>query len=66
MQRLQPDTYYRPNDPAIRLFGTPGSLAVQRHKGGGPPFVKLGGRVLYLGSDLNDWLDKHRIEPRAT
>ena len=41
MQRFDDDTYYRSNDPAMQLLGTPGSLAVQRHKGEGPPFIKL-------------------------
>ena len=64
MQRFDDDTYYRPNDPLMRLLGTPGSLAVQRHKSAGPPFTRLGRRILYRGSDLNSWLDKHRVEPR--
>ena len=65
MKRFEPDLYYRPQDPAMRLLGTPGSLAVQRCKGGGPPFTRMGRRVLYLGRDLNAWLDAHRVEPRA-
>ena len=28
-----------------------------RWDGSGPKFVKIGRKVLYRGSDLNDWLD---------
>ena len=31
----------------------------------GPPFTKFGHRVLYLGADLNAWLDARRVEPRG-
>jgi Helix-turn-helix domain len=31
-----------------------------RQVGGGPPFLKIGSRVLYRLSDLNDWLTSHR------
>ena len=65
MQRFDDETYYRPQDEAMRLIGTVGSLAVQRHEDKGPPYVKFGSRVLYLGADLNSWLDSRRIEPRG-
>lgn len=63
MHRFEPDKYYRPQDEAMRLLGTVGGLALQRHRGDGPPYTKLGRRVLYLGEDLNRWLDERRIEP---
>lgn len=31
-----------------------------RHKGGGPPFFKFGGRVLYRRSDFDAWLLERR------
>lgn len=30
-----------------------------------PPYVKLGSRVVYLPSDLADFLKEHRIDPEA-
>ena len=63
--RFDDDLYYAPTDPAVRVFGTPGALAVQRCKGIGPPYSKVGRRVLYCGRDLNAILDAGRVEPRA-
>lgn len=65
MNRLDDQKYYTPADEAMRVAGTPGSLAQMRFKGVGPAYVKLGRRVLYKGSDVNRWLDEHRIEPAA-
>ena len=31
----------------------------------GPPFVKIGARVLYLREDLDAWLRRHRRDPEA-
>ena len=65
MHRFDDSQYYRPADPAMRIFGTEGSLALQRHRDQGPPFHRMGRRILYFGRDLNEYLDKHRVEPRA-
>ncbi len=27
-----------------------------------PPFIKIGGRIVYLRDDLDKWLDSHRKE----
>ena len=64
-RRFDDDTYYRPSDDAMRLIATVGGLAQWRHYGKGPPFTKFGRRILYLGADLNRWMDKHRVEPTA-
>ena len=63
MDRFAEDRYYRPQDPALRLIATVGSLALWRHQGKGPAFHKLGRKILYHGRDLNRWLDEHRVEP---
>jgi len=39
------------------------SLRNRRCKRQGPPYVKIGGRVVYLLDDLKDFLKKHRINP---
>jgi predicted DNA-binding transcriptional regulator AlpA len=42
---------------AAKLFNLSTSwLAKQRHKGGGPPYVKLGGAVRYRLADLQLWM----------
>ena len=64
-ERFDDDLYYTPRDPNMRVFGTPGALAVKRCKGVGPPFVRVGRRVLYPGRDLNALLDAARVEPAA-
>ena len=65
MRRFDDDTYYRPSDEAMRLIATVGGLAQWRHFGKGPPFTKFGQRILYLGADLNHWMDEHRVEPKV-
>ena len=66
MRRFDDSTYYRPADEAMRLIATVGSLAQWRHYGSGPPFTKFGRRILYLGRDLNRWMDEHRVEPKVS
>lgn len=61
-QRFDPERYYRTNDPALQIIATSAVMAQWRHRGEGPAYVKLGGRVLYLGSDLNAYLDSRRVE----
>lgn len=36
------------------------SLEKYRVTGNGPPFLKLGRRVVYDRRDLDDWLENHR------
>ena len=31
----------------------------------GPPYIKLGRRVVYKVSDLEEYLNRHRIDPQA-
>ena len=66
MQRFEPTRYYATRDPdLLGVFGAYQTLADWRHRGTGPPYVKLRNRVLYLGSDLNHYLDARRVEPLA-
>ena len=70
MKRLDPNTYYRPQDEEMRLVGTEGTLSQWRFKGNGPSYTvvsgsgKGNGRILYLGSDVNSFLDARRVETR--
>lgn len=45
------------DDAAARLGLRPRTLDNLRARGGGPPFVQIGGRVRYRLVDLADWLD---------
>ena len=63
MTRFEPDRYYLTTDPELELLGTRDTLAKQRHFGVGPRYHKLGKRVLYLGSDLNAYLDSCAVDP---
>ena len=65
MTRFDDQTYYKPSDPRVRVIGTPGTLRVWRCKGRGPRYHKIGGRVVYLGADLNRFLDGCAIDPAA-
>ena len=66
MRRFDDNTYYRPTDEAMRLIATVGTLAQWRHYAKGPPFTKIGRRILYLGRDLNRWIDEQRVEPKVS
>ena len=39
---------------------SPATLETMRIRGGGPPFVKLGRRVVYRRDDLDAWLDERK------
>jgi hypothetical protein len=45
---------------AVLLGVTPGSLAQDRYRGCGIPYVKIGRRVRYLGADVARYLVSHR------
>lgn len=63
MRRFDDGRYYRTTDPELGVIATRGTLSQWRHRGEGPPYIRFGNRVLYLGSELNAWLDEHVVEP---
>ena len=65
MHRFDPDRYYRTDDPALAVIATRGTMSQWRHRGEGPRYVRLGGRVLYRGIDVNAWLYERIVEPTA-
>ena len=65
MHRFDPDRYYRTDGPALAVIATRGTMSQWRHRGEGPRYVRLGGRVLYRGIDVNAWLDERIVEPTA-
>lgn len=50
-------------DPELDLIGDINKLAQWRHKGMGPPYYKLGRKILYNGEDLNIWVEARRVLP---
>lgn len=42
------------------------TLATLKSRGGGPPFIKRGSKVLYKRSDLIAWLESGRQIPAET
>ena len=54
---------YLAGDPALLVLGRPSTLAHWRSEGRGPAFIKLGARVAYRGSDLNEWLVSRTVRP---
>ena len=65
MKRFDSDQYYRTADPELGLIATRGTMNQWRHRGYGPRYTRFGNRILYLGADLNRWLDERVVEPRA-
>lgn len=49
-------------EAAVRLRLARATLAKLRVNGGGPPFIKLGAKVLYPVDEMDAWLAAH---PRA-
>jgi hypothetical protein len=45
--------------------GSVQTLRNWRHLRKGPPYVKLGRRVVYRMEDLLDYLERHRIDPEG-
>lgn len=60
---FEDDRNYLLGDPELALLGNREKLAQWRHKGVGPAYYKIGRKVLYRGSDLNDWLATNRVDP---
>lgn len=65
MKPFDDSRYYRANDPAVAQFLAAKTLANMRSDGRGPAFHKIGGRILYRGCDLNEYVAAGRVEPAA-
>ncbi len=62
IQYYNPNKVFDPRDIAVaEVFGDAHKLAQWRCKGEGPAYIKNGRKVLYMGSDLNDYLEKCRV-----
>lgn len=63
--RFEEDRYYRAGDPELIAIVTPRTMAKWRRLGIGPSYFRFSRRVLYLGRDLNEWLDRNGVETQA-
>lgn len=64
---FDPDKFYPAVEVEARGIAKEQTLAQWRSEGRkGPPYVKVGSRVLYGGKDLIDWLAASRVEPAAS
>ena len=52
-------------DEELDILGTREKLAQWRHRMVGPPWVKIGRKVAYLGTDLNAWIAAQRTDPNS-
>ena len=60
---FDPDTLYMNGDEALKGLARPSTWNHWRSQGEGPPYIKIGARVGYRGSDLNRWLESRTIQP---
>lgn len=63
LKTFDDDRHYILGDPELGLIGNREKLAQWRHKRKGPPYYKLGRKIIYRGADLNAWLAKNRMDP---
>jgi len=54
---------YLLGDADLDIIADRDKLAQWRHKCFGPAYYKLGRKIIYRGSDLNAWVEAHKIEP---
>lgn len=59
------DKLYLTNDEALKALASYWTWAHWRSEGRGPAYVKVGARVAYRGSDLNDWIEQKTVRPKA-
>jgi hypothetical protein len=57
--------HYVLGDPELLLIGDREKLAQWRHRNVGPPYFKLGRKIIYCGKDLNVWAEQHWTDPEA-
>ena len=60
---FEDDRNYVLGDVELEIIGCREKLARWRYEGRGPAYYRLGRKIIYRGSDLNDWVDQNRIAP---
>lgn len=61
---FDPTRLYRPSE--LSTIASTRTLRSWRQAGEGPPYITVGGRIRYLGQDLNDWLEQQKVRPEQT
>lgn len=62
MTRLfDPNRTYTLGDPDLDILGSRELLAQWRHKNIGPPYYKIGRKIVYHGADLNTWAEANKF-----
>jgi hypothetical protein len=62
-QLFEQNRNYVLGDQELEIIGDTDKLAQWRHKKMGPPYYKLGRKIIYRGADLNAWAEAQRVEP---
>lgn len=55
-----PDEKFGHRDAARHLGVANSTLAKMRCRGGSPPFMRLGRKIVYCRADLDEWLNARR------
>lgn len=56
---------YTLDDDELSVIGDREKLGQWRHRGVGPAYYRLGRKIIYRGTDLNQWALSNRVEPEA-
>lgn len=59
------DPLLHPREAAKELKSAYGTLAIWRHQNRGPNYVKIGGRVYYRRSAIEEYLDARTVKVGA-
>lgn len=65
-QLFENERVYDDRDAELNLIASRNKRAQWRHRRVGPPFVKFGRAVKYLGGDLNEWVEANRTVTTET
>lgn len=60
--KIDPDHFYPADAAELAPLGKPQTRARHRHEGIGCPYVKVGSRVFYQGSDVLAYLEARRVK----
>ena len=63
-QVFKDDRTYILGDTELEFIGSKQNLAQWRYRKFGPAWISMGRKILYLGSDLNSWLEECRTVPK--
>lgn len=65
MKAVEKPVWLQPEQVAEMLNKTPASLAQWRHLGRGPKYHKIGRKVQYKQSDVEQFIENNVVDPQA-